>query len=90
MGIAKIERQNAARGKGCLGKAADDEPVFILRARDVLAPGLIELWADNLEKALQTNGASDPSRDSMKLKEARSLAHQMRAWQALHGAKLPD
>ena len=41
--------EQAARGEGCLGKAGDDEPVFILRAQDALAAGLIEAWAEEAE-----------------------------------------
>jgi len=29
----------------CLNKAADDEPIFVLRAQDLLAPELIANWA---------------------------------------------
>lgn len=29
MALAKIERERAARGEGCLGKAKDDEPIFV-------------------------------------------------------------
>ena len=43
--LAKDEREAAARGEGCLGKAADDEPVFILRGRDKCSDALVELWA---------------------------------------------
>lgn len=90
MGLAKKEKEMAAAGLGCLGKAADDEPVFILRAKDKLAPEVVEFWAGKLEAAMYTNGASNPMRDSAKLKEARSCAHLMRAWQAMNGSKVPD
>ena len=30
----------------CYGNAEDDEPMFILLARDSLAPILVRLWAD--------------------------------------------
>src|ERR1700730_449746 len=46
MGLGKTERELAAKGEGCLGKAADDEPVFILRAQDIFAPDLVREWAD--------------------------------------------
>ena len=36
--------EEAARGEGCLGKAADDEVVFVLRAKDKLAPLLVRHW----------------------------------------------
>lgn len=73
----------ANRGEGCLGKAHPDEPLFILRASDQFAPELIELWAENVEKA--RDGVSSP-----KIRQARALAHQMRAWQVLNYTKTPD
>lgn len=57
------------RGEGCLGKAAQNEEVFVLRAQDRMAPGLIELWADALELA---GGNAD------KILEARQCAARMR------------
>lgn len=30
---------------GCIAKAADNEPVFVLRAQDKLAPALVRAWA---------------------------------------------
>jgi len=71
MGTAKDERAKAAAGQGCLGKAADDEPVFILRAQDRLASMLVEEWA------LRAQGFGCPKE---KVDEARRLAHAMRMW----------
>jgi hypothetical protein len=36
--LAKLEREAVAQGRGCLGKAADDELVFVLRAQIALRP----------------------------------------------------
>jgi hypothetical protein len=71
MGLAKIERANAAIGKGCLGKAADDEPVFILRAQDALAADAVDHWANHA----QLLGVHPD-----KVREARELADAMREW----------
>lgn len=71
MAIAKIEREMAARGQGCLGKAKDDEPVFILRAQDALAADLVKIWAMRAE----SHGCS-----AEKVAEARALADAMAAW----------
>lgn len=71
MGLAKIERECAARGEGCLGKAADDEPVFILRAQDSLAADLVERWAIGARAAGCPND---------KVQEAMALAEDMRRW----------
>lgn len=65
----------------CLQKAAEDEPIFVLRAKDTLAPGLVEEWADRAA----AQGAPDG-----KVAEARMQADQMRAWQQIHGSHVPD
>lgn len=77
------EMQKAALGEGCLGKAYPDEPVFILRAQDILAPPTIEHWARLLE-------VSGKVGVTQKINEARAIAHEMRAWQERHSRKLPD
>lgn len=64
-----------------LAKAADDEPIFVLRAQDVLAPEVIEHWAAYAE-LLDVN--------PVKIKEARLVARQMREWQEHRGKKVPD
>lgn len=81
MTTALEELTAANAGKGTLGKAADDEPVFILRAQDEFAPEIVERWALRLE----TVAGRTP-----KVREARALAHKMRAWQEMNGAKVPD
>jgi hypothetical protein len=52
-------------------KAADDEPLFILLARDPLAPILVSLWAALREK--EGEGAD-------KIAEARHCAVEMMRW----------
>ncbi len=79
MGLASVERANAAAGKGCLGKAHDDEPVFILRAQDSLAADLVELWAIRA-KTLMNDPASQKSSLWDKIHDAEQLADAMRRW----------
>lgn len=55
----------------CYAKLADDEPYFVLRAKDPHAPALVELWA-SLRAA--EFGHYD------KLDEARRCADAMRAY----------
>ena len=52
-------------------KAAPDEPMFVLLARDPLAPALVSLWA-NLREQL----AGNPS----KVGEARMCVTDMKRW----------
>jgi hypothetical protein len=55
----------------CYKAAADDEPMFILLARDPLAPMLVKLWAE-----LRAHLAGNPS----KAAEARKVADAMVGW----------
>jgi len=71
MGMKIDELNAAARGEGCLGKAAPDEPVFILRAQDKLAAGLVYRWATQAEQ----HGCPVE-----KVREARELAEVMGNW----------
>lgn len=67
---------------GCLGKARDDEPVFVLRAQDALMPEIMLEWADRVDAK---NGGPNE-----KTKRARTEAHAAREWQLLNGCKVPD
>lgn len=55
----------------CHDKADPDEPRFTLLGRDPFTPVMLELWAEMREDA-----GDDPER----VKEARVLAHEARAW----------
>ncbi len=66
-----------------INKLAQGEPYFILRGQDKLAPQLIEAWATTLENT------RDFGR-SAKIKDARAIAHEMRAWQERNFSKIPD
>jgi len=59
----------------------DDEPVFILRGQDIIAPQIVELWAIT---------AGFVHAGQPKVESARRVAAEMRAWQEKHGSKLPD
>ena len=56
-----------------------EEPVFVLRGQDILAPETVEFWATLAEKH-----DVSPSR---KVREAREWADEMAAWTP---RKLPD
>lgn len=86
MGTKQEELQSTT---GCLAKAAYDEPIFILRAHDKLAPQAVRNWADSLYLAVMPT--SDPNNVVWKkINEARALADRMEAWQREHGCKVPD
>ena len=55
----------------CYANAYSDEPMFVLLARDPLAPVLVRLWAD-----LREHFADNPP----KVREARTCAYAMEIW----------
>ncbi|MGH8572082.1 MAG: aspartate decarboxylase [Gammaproteobacteria bacterium] len=64
----------------CYAKLAPDEPYFVLRAKDPIAPEVVELWVA-LRKALHG--------DYPKLAEARACAEAMRRWRAANPVAEP-
>lgn len=81
MGTKAEEMALWTQDRGCLGRAADDEPLFILRAQDRFMPELVEEWARRVEIAGGPPG---------KVADARRLAAQATTWQVAHGCKVPD
>lgn len=58
----------------CYAKAEDDEPMFILLARDPLAPILVDLWAE-------LRGFREDTKENRdKIREADWCAAEMKAW----------
>jgi hypothetical protein len=70
--MTKAETLNAlTRGEGCLGKSQDDEPVFVLTARDPAAPEAVRKWAEHAWQA---------GHSAKKIDEALSIATEMERW----------
>jgi hypothetical protein len=79
-----------ARGEGCLGKSQDDEPVFVLVARDRIAADIVRDWAYKFLD-LRTRTNSFDAEASAKYDDALRLAGAMEAWRDAHGGgKVPD
>lgn len=66
-------------GNSCLDNSAEDEPVFILTARDPDAPGAVRDWA--MRASLR--GAPD-----RKVSGARVVAEEMERWQEANPDKV--
>lgn len=62
-------------------KIPEDEPVFLLRAQDMVAPKVVDFWV----KEADALGAKPNI-----VNAAREQAARMRTWQEDHGAKTPD
>lgn len=65
----------------CIEKARDDEPLFVLRSQDELAPDLVRAWA---------RGARASGTPEKKVKEAFRCADAMDQWASTNGSKVPD
>ncbi len=77
----KHARSDYDRIQDPAGLIPDDEPVFLLRGQDAVAPGVVENWA----RAAGAIGAS-----SEIVTAAFRQASEMRVWQLSHGSKVPD
>lgn len=76
------KRQELSDPNSTLNKAAEDEELFILRAKDIFAPNTVRYWALLLENTKLPRQA--------KIKEARDCAIRMEAWQEAVTKKVPD
>lgn len=66
------------------------EPTFEFRAQDKFMPAVLEFWADQVERAVLNTVSTDADKSRCKAKQARALAHTVRAWQTLNFNKIPD
>jgi len=73
-------REDYNRIQDPAGKIADDEPVFLLRAKDSFAPAVVRMWAE-LVAASGDHDLAD---------HVFGWAHKMEEWQFANGSKVPD
>jgi len=77
----KHAREDYNRIQDPEGLIPDDEPVFLLRGQDILAPSLLRSWAIQL---LDKGGSGVMAEMVMK------WSKEMEKWQETHKKKLPD
>jgi hypothetical protein len=77
----KHAREDYNRIQDPAGLIPDDEPVFLLRAKDKTAPNIVREWA---RQHRQNGGAWDVCENAI------GQAARMEAWQLEHGAQLAD
>ena len=73
-----------ASPESCLSKAADDEPIFVLRAHDRCAPKIVRAWVE----FARSQGCGE-----VKLQGALDAALEMEKWaraRGEEGSKWPD
>ncbi len=66
------KRDELANPESTLNRAAEEEPLFVIRAKDKLSSTMVRQWAE----AASMTGAHEPE----KIQEARGLAEIMEAW----------
>jgi len=72
----------------CLKKAADDEPIFVLRAQDFLSAEVVRNWAQKfMIISTDDNGNWLSEKAEKKYNAALSTAYDMERWPT---KKLPD
>jgi hypothetical protein len=78
-----LRKQELSNPNSCLNRAADDEPVFVLRAHDPLASMAVRRWAMYYETRKRTLNQWD-ERAKKKHAEALMLADLMDDWHDRH------
>lgn len=76
-----MRKTDELRGPSCLTNAKDDEPIFVLKSTDELAPAIVREWALRYRTQKTQAGEWAPKREA-KFTEALDLADQMEAWRA--------
>lgn len=64
----------------CYAKLTDDEPYFVLRAKDLDAPAVVEEWVARRLFAAYNSGQEITPEYNQKLTEALQCAEAMRQW----------
>ncbi len=73
-----IKHMELAELNSCLNKADDDEPIFVIRAKDPCAVATILAWCNFRVE----NGYNQPG--DAKLTEAMGLTNQIAEWRRNH------
>lgn len=70
-----LKAEELRNPNSCLNKAEADEPIFVLRAKDLCAAQTVRLWATMA-------GGATGCHEKAKIEEALALADQMVSWRA--------
>lgn len=77
-----MNKHQTVAGPSCLTNAKDDEPLFVLRANDELAPVLVRRWAAGYYASKMEVTGELTQKQKGKYAEAMALADQMERWRA--------
>ena len=79
-----IKSKEVSDPNSCLNKAVHDEPIFVLKSTDEVAPHIVRVWASDYFLHKTTNGATMTEKQQAKYDEAMALARQMEYWKKAH------
>ncbi len=68
--------QEIENPESCLNRAEDDEPLFVIRAKDKVSASAVRTWAEWAEMT----GVHPPDQ----IQEARAIAEDMENWRRVH------
>jgi len=71
----------------CYAALDDDEPHFVLRAKDASSPWMVQKWAEN--RAREIRLGLRPKSDEAKVVEALQCADDMIKWRQAHALNAP-
>lgn len=78
------------KGPSCLTSARDDEPIFVLRSNDELAPLVVRFWATQYFKLKMKQPGGMTPKQRAKQAEALQLANMMPVWRAKNAKALAE
>lgn len=79
-----IKSKELADPNSCLNRTRDDEPIFVLCARDVLAPIVVRFWAVQYHKLKNRQPGGIKRKQVEKQAEALRLADQAHHWRIVN------
>jgi hypothetical protein len=80
-----LKKDELSNPNSCLNRAASDEPIFVLRANDPVAPSIVRDWASRyLEAKMNVQQGVTTDNQLKKYHEAFDSAKQMVEWQVTH------
>lgn len=73
-------KRDELKGPSCLTAAEDDEPIFVLKSTDDLAPGIVREWARQYRASKEAQVGGWTPKQQAKYEEACLLSTKMLRW----------
>lgn len=75
-----IKRREIAVHESCLNRSHDDEPLFVLRANDSIAPDIVRAWVRRYGSRKRAEHGALTAEQQAKMAEANQIALDMKKW----------